>query len=786
METKQNIQNEKFDFKTFFKIVKQSFIFIIFILLFTGIIAYLTIRYTQPQYTSTAIIQIKSENKTSGFLKYTTDGAFAPNDLDYSIEQIRSKEFIKNVINSLDIQIGYFIQGTILFSELYPNTHFTVNADIKNSNYYDKKFYCEFSENGCSLEINNKEILIPLNEKVSLEGIDIQINIDISQIKELSKNKYFFIIYKENTLIKDIINSLEIFKQNQSAGTILLTYSGINSKKTATITNAIASNFLDYDILKKMERAQNTINYIDEQIDIVGKNLEQTEKALYNFKIANNLITNEEINSAKNNAIVSQTINIETEIMKLDYEISTLKDVSNLIQNTKEIKIYEILALIAGLNSSNLLSNLINSIQDLYNQREMMLFNVTENSNKIKIIDELIANRVKTINDFINTTIKRLTENKKNLLETKNKIGNGIVTDIATYNTLEFAQLTREYTINQEYYSQLINSKIITYISKSGFSTDNQILEKAYDSNVPSVPNRKKIYVISYAIALLIILFFIALRYLFFNKILTISDINETSNVSVLGSIPKFSKKIETSKIVITDYPKSGIAEAFRNIRTKLNFYKIESECRIICVSSTVPREGKTFVSLNLAASFAMLDKKTIILDFDLRKPKIHKSFGVDNKKGLSTILIGEDKLEDCINHSNTSYLDFITSGVIPPNPAELILSKKLSDIINTLKQNYDIIIIDTPPIGIISDAMLCFKYADNSIFVFRSNISLKKYINLIEKEASDNDIQHLVFVLNDCEKNIYHYSSNYYAGYYNDEKSDSKFSLKRLLKKLK
>jgi len=251
------------------------------------------------------------------------------------------------------------------------------------------------------------------------------------------------------------------------------------------------------------------------------------------------------------------------------------------------------------------------------------------------------------------------------------------------------------------------------------------------------------------------------------NDITSIKEISNNTTASILGIIPLYKKDIPVSQLLIDKNPKSLIAESFRSIRTNLQFISNEPGPKVIAVTSTISGEGKTFVSINLAGIIAFSNKKVIVLDLDLRKPKIHLGFNVDNVKGMSTILSDKDKPEDCINNSSLKNLDFITAGPVPPNPSELIISDKMSELLKHLKSIYDIIVIDNPPVGIVTDGIASIQKADYPIYILKANFSKKQYIGNLDRLINESKIQKLSVILNGADsKNGYGYGSNYGYGY--------------------
>jgi capsular exopolysaccharide synthesis family protein len=233
--------------------------------------------------------------------------------------------------------------------------------------------------------------------------------------------------------------------------------------------------------------------------------------------------------------------------------------------------------------------------------------------------------------------------------------------------------------------------------------------------------------------------------------------------VPQLGVIHRFTKEGETLKVF--ESPKSSFAEAFRNIRTNLQFMAPSHGAQVISVTSTVGGEGKTTLCANLGGIISMTKKKTIILNVDMRKPTLHQRFGLENKVGMSTVLSGHDTLPHTIQHTAYENLDIISSGPVPPNPSELIQSQRMEEVIAMLRKVYQVIILDTPPVGLVTDAQTLLRLSDATVYVLRAEVSKKAYLENIEKLAKGGHIHGFGIVLNsaDIKRGGYGYGYGYY-----------------------
>lgn len=304
-------------------------------------------------------------------------------------------------------------------------------------------------------------------------------------------------------------------------------------------------------------------------------------------------------------------------------------------------------------------------------------------------------------------------------------------------------------------------------ISEAGFVSDTRILQRATIPNQPVSPNRTIIYLSAFSIAIFISLLIVAAHYILHNEIGDVSDLARLINpsISLLGVIPKYSKNIPLSKLIIDKYPKSIMAEAFRSLRTNLDFFDSESYKKVIAVTSAISGEGTTFVAINLGGIIAFGGKKVIILDLDMRKPRIYKGFNSSNEYGISTLWSGRDDLNDIIRKSELDGLHFITAGPVPPNPSELIINGRLQENLKTLKEMYNVIIIDNPPVGLVTDGISSLKLADYPILVFRSEYSKKNFVYNVNRIYQEHKIKHLSVVLNGINLDRARYGRNYGKG---------------------
>lgn len=247
------------------------------------------------------------------------------------------------------------------------------------------------------------------------------------------------------------------------------------------------------------------------------------------------------------------------------------------------------------------------------------------------------------------------------------------------------------------------------------------------------------------------------------------------TSIPVAGNIPHC---IEKTNTVVFDSPNSNIAEAYRLLRTKMQFFTKEARAPIVLITSSIPGDGKTFTAINLASVYSLLGKKTILVGFDLRKPKIFQDFNLDNETGVSTWLIGKNNLQDIIKETSFENLSIISSGPIPPNPSELIALEKTIELFNLLKERFDYIVIDSSPIGIVSDTFHLASLADSCLLVVRPNKTTKDIFEKTINEINISGMKGVCLVINDIQSDNKRYGYGGKYGYTDDKKRQKKHFL--------
>lgn len=768
--------NDEFDPTLLLVIARRNQLWVALVLIVCAAAAVIYNRYTHPVFQSNSVLQLNTGSNTAELMQYDEKKIFE-NNLSQEIELMRSNVFLGRVIQKLDLKISYFKQGNILSFEQYKTAPYKVEANAVSPSIYDIPCYINFtSTSEAKLTYENSQQryskIIPVGKWVKIPLIDsLKVTIVnskglISNNDILKSNNQYFLINRPEGIVSNLSKNLNISILSEPAKTIKIVYNDRNAKKAADVVNTIANEFLIFDVENKSQSASKTLAFLDTTINKLYDNLSNSEDELNKFKVTNSIVDDDldGVKSSPNDGISIKISELEKNKLEIDFEINTL----TVIQKEIDKKFNDVYGLISlsSTTSNPSVTKLLGDLQTLLINRQNLLYDVTLNSSEIKAKDYQIEIQKKLIASSISSLIASL---KLRSIEYSDKIAEfnqDLLNKSLGYDIIEYSRLKRQNQINEKYYNQLVIQKAELTVLKAGFVPQNMILDFGIEAKSPIYPDKKIIVLSAILTWLFISLGLIVFRYLMHNQISNIGDIIKLTQVPVLGFVPKFAEEIPVSQLIVDKKPKSLISEAFRSIRANLEFISNTPGSKLIAVTSTISGEGKTFVSINLGGIIAFSEKKVILLDLDMRKPKIHQGFDAPNDRGMSTILIGKDSINECVQHSHLPNLDFITAGPIPPNPSELIISKKMDEVIDELKTRYDVIVVDNPPVGLVTDGIRLISMADYPIYILKANYSKKNFLLNVEKLVNENNVTKLGIILNNVENNRNNYGYGYSYGY--------------------
>ena len=781
MQEKQVSQEETIDIKALILKYVQYWYYFILSILFFGCIAFLNNRYTVPEYSVSTTLLIRDDNNTQLGAENLLEGLelfSGKKNLKNEIVILKSYSLSERVIKELNLGISYYQHGFLQTNELFGNSPFNISVDsshlqltginFKLTPINNKEFTLSVvADNQYPYTILSKHIEKSLTANINIEEkyafnslietefyaftVNKSIHFNLEQIIE--SEKYFsFKLHQIDRLANNLIEKVVINPINKETSILKLNIKERTPRKSIHILNKITEIYIRSGLDEKNLMAINTIHFIDEQLTIIKDSLSGIERKLELFKTKHPdlEIVDKEYGTyfqkqKLDNSLSEQSVNIKYYKSLLSY-LKNDKNTNSIVSPTS-----------MGISNPEL-NSLINQLLQLHAKKgELQLTTTGKNPTYIAVLSQ------------INHTKKTIIENVNNLISSASIYEVDLIDRITTFdkkiNKLPEAEkdyliLRRKYEYNEQTAIYLQQKRYEASLAKAGTESDHKVIDYArLDNEKPISPRKSLAYFIALLFGLLLPITFISLRDFFSDTIKSKSDLLNSTNIPILGLV---GHSDNPRSLVVPSASKSIIAESFRALRTNIQYLAADKEKKVITVTSSIGGEGKTFTTMNLAAIFALSGHRTILIGGDLRKPKLHEDFKVDTSKGLSSYLINKSNLTEVIEKTEIDTLDVIASGPTPPNPAELLDSKKMRDLIMELNKTYDYVIIDTPPIGLVTDGVILMQNADVNLYVVRHNYSKTSALNVINNLYRQKQVENVHIIINDFK----HTSSGYGYGY--------------------
>ena len=784
-----------------FRIISNWMWFLAAIIIALGIAYYFNIS-TQRIYGLQTTIAVKE--KQNPLFSSGTNIAFNWGGVSDKVESIRksltSRSHNEKVVKRLKFYIEYLKEGQFRNEDAYGHTNFEIllqpnqyqliNTLVKIDFIDDEKFELtvNFEDDTTYNLINYKDDsvkkfefdnatfsqIFSIDEYINLPFLKAQISI-LDKSKTL-KGKSFFIQFRT---INYATGKYKNVRAKGLSGTSLieLSLTGSNKKRIVDYLNTTVKVLGEYELEQKTNYAYSTKKFIDAQFKNTSDSLKQIETNIESFKQQNSIYNL----SAEAGEIFSQTLGLDKMQQQLTDRVTYFENLEDYIRSNSNYSKIPAPAIINIEDGS--ISGMVGKLTALSIQKGKLEKEVTINHPSLKLINEeletartVLLENLSSLKGATNISLanskKRLSSYNYQLKKLPNK-------------EQKLLNYQRKYSLTESNFVFLMQKRYEAEIAIAASVSDISVLDTAKDTGQGAILPRKSFnYMIALLLGTILPLFVIIAKEILGSKIHTAEDIEKISPIPILGVVGRNTAR---NNLAVFLKPKSTVSESFRALRSNIQFLfsrKTRDKCKTVVVTSSVSGEGKTFVSINLATVFALGGKKTILVGLDLRKPKIFEDFEITNDIGVVNYLIGEESRENIIQKSMIPNLDVITSGPVPPNPSELLISPATEELINSLKEEYDYIVLDTPPIGLVSDAIELVKYADSTIYIVKQGYSQKGMLKMINDKYRKQEISNISIVLNDFKvKSKYGYGYGYgygyskYANAYHEVENKSVFS---------
>ena len=705
---------------------------------------------------------------------------------------IQSRSHNELVVDKLQFYIDYLTQGKYNLVDSYGAVPFYVNIDKSKGQLANTLISIKF------LSANEYEIRIPfenssvslitysnntysntavqptefvkkykVGEQVSLPFLNwkLQINDNPGMYTGIE----YFVKFNDFDGTVSGYRGVNVGSDDKGGSILTLSMQGTNKARMVEYLNATVKMLIKLQLDGKNQFATNTIRFIDSTLVAMESQLKETGSELKSFRKDKNIYEIEGGGEKVSDKIMDFDVERDQVTRKIAYYNSLKSYLNNSVDYSRLPA-----PSVAGIEDPNVVVN-VSKLIALSTQRSEMAYAVKSD---------------KIFKDFDN----QMQAVKNVLLENIASAKGSLMTDLAMVNAKigqaestvkrlpeqqqELLKIQRKYDLSDNIYNEFLKKRNEAEIVKASNLSDIHFIDPAKDIGGGLIgPKTSVNYILALFLGTLIPLLFIFGIFFINNSIQNTEDISKLTQIPLIGVI---GVNKDSLNLAVFDKPKSALSEAFRTIRSSLQFlYKKQqvSGSKTLMITSSISGEGKTFCSINIATVFALSEKKTVIIGLDLRKPRLADEFGLKNQIGVVNYLIKQNSLTEIINPTQIPNLDVILSGPIPPNPSELILSDAMRDLILELKQKYDYIILDTPPVGLVSDALELAQFADVTLYIVRQNYTKKDMITLLNTRVQRGELANASIILNGYENKAkygtaygYGYGYGAYSNGYHDE----------------
>lgn len=748
----------------------------ILLLLMSIACAWLYLRYTIPIYEATATILIKDEKKggmDDSELMESLNLFGSKKIVENEIEIIKSRSLMSDVVRKLYLYAPVTQEGNIVSKSAYTISPIKIETQNPDSLKETRKVYFTFNPTNGQVKINDKSY--PINTWVDTDYGTMRFLPNPGSVNNPQQSPLFFSLLSVKKVASSLINRLQLSPASKQSTVIYLRFRDPIPERAEDILDQLITSYNIAAINDKNVLAANTLAFVEDRLHSVVGELDSVETRIQQYKTNKGIV---DISEQGKQFLTTVGANDE-KISELNVQLAVLDQVEQYVNNqgSKE----RIVPATLGI-ADPILSELLSKLYDAEIQYDRLKKTTAENNPILTSLADEISKIKPNILQNIQNQRRNLEVSKQNLTKTSNQYSSMLRT--IPQKERELLEISRQQSIKNNIYTFLLQKREETYLSYASTVADSRLVDNAYSTMRPVVPKVPMIYLSAIIIAMMLGIGLITLREVLNRKILFRNEIESYTSYPIIGEIMYDNSK---NPIVISDGVRNFIAEQFRQLRTSLTYLGINTRKKKILVTSTLSGEGKSFITANLGISLALTGKKVVVIELDLRKPKLSEIFNVSREVGVSSYFIGDKEPDEIIKSTAINEnLFIIPSGPIPPNPSELILNGKIQELLAYLDSIFDYILIDTAPVSPVTDAYILSPLCDTTLYVIRHGYTPKTYVQMLDENNKVRSLKNLAIIFNGVRNRGigkydygygYGYGNGYGYGYAEDKKKKKIFA---------
>lgn len=703
-------------------------------------VAYVYLRYATPIYKISSTLLIKDDAKAVGSSIAEMIDPESGKKIDNEIEILKSRTMARDVVRNLNLYGEIFERGTIRDVSVYNRGPVRILFLDPDSIKPMESSIAELKYDVAGRRVLLNDTPYPLGDTLSSKWGRIVVQPVPGFNPASMKDKMFYLrVTGEKALAMRFNAGLKITPANKQANVLKLEYVDPVPARGEDMLNELMRTYDAASIEDKNKTASKTMAFVEDRLRIITGELSQVEGQLESYKTNQGIVDIGE----QSKMFLSTVQENDAKLSETDLQLSMLESIEQYVTNRKAGE--AVVPATLGI-SDPVLMQLLTSLQETEMQLERMKKTTGENS---PLLGSLAAQADK-LRPAVLENIQSLRTNLqagRAKLSSQNARFMGMLKGVPSKERT-LLEVSRQQAIKNNIYTLLLEKREETALQYAAAISDSRIIDRGEAETFPFSPKKSMVMALAVIAGLAAVAGFIALKDMVNHKVMFRTDIEKGTSAPIIGEIMY---EPNGGGIAITDGKRTPVAEQFRALRTTLSYIGINGDQKTILVTSSISGEGKSFVAINLAISLSLTKKKVVLLEFDLRKPKVSKILNVPHHPGISNYLVGHSVLGDILKKpiEGNEHLYLLSAGIIPPNPTELILNGRLEHLLATLRATFDYIIIDTAPVAPVTDARLLAPFADATLYVVRHERTPKFHLKMIEELYEQGDLGKLNIVFN-------------------------------------